>query len=50
MQGKLITALAVSAAIVGWWGIYELSGLISPDQPGALTFFFALLFLAVTAT
>ena len=50
MRNKAITVVAILAAVVGWWGIYELTGRISPDQPEALTFFFSLLFLAVTAT
>ncbi len=50
MRGKVITLLAILAAVVGWWGLYELTALVTPDQPGALTFFYALVFLAVTAT
>jgi hypothetical protein len=50
MRGRLITITAVLAAVVGWWGLYELTGAITPEQPGALSFFYALLFLAVTAT
>lgn len=50
MRGKLITLAAVLAAVVGWWGLYELTGAIPPQQPGAQALFYALLFLAVTAT
>ena len=50
MRGRVITILAILAALVGWWGLYELTSIVTPDQPGALSFFFALLFLAVTAT
>jgi hypothetical protein len=50
MRDKLITILAVLAFVVGWWGLYELTGRVGPNQPGAMTFFFALLFLALTAT
>jgi hypothetical protein len=51
MRDKLISMLAVVIAVVGWWGLYELTGRgVTPEQPGVLTFFFALLFLAVTAT
>ena len=50
MRDKLITLVAVPMAVVGWWGLYELTGQVGPKQPGAQTFFFALLFLAVTAT
>jgi hypothetical protein len=50
MRDRLITILAVPVALVGWWGLYELMGKVTPEQPGVLTFFFALLFLALTAT
>jgi hypothetical protein len=50
MRSKVITVLSVFAAVVGWWGLYELTGITNPEDQGALSFFFALLFLAVTAT
>ncbi len=50
MRGKLLTAAFVFSAIAGWWGLYELTGKVAPDVNGALPFFFALLFLAVTGT
>jgi hypothetical protein len=50
MRGKWVTGLAVLAAAVGWWALYELTGKVTPDQPGAQAFLFGLLFLAVTAT
>ncbi|MCL7453633.1 MAG: hypothetical protein M8467_11370 [Anaerolineae bacterium] len=50
MRNRLITMTALVLAVVGWWGLYELTNLVGPDQPGALYMFFALLFLAVTAT
>jgi hypothetical protein len=50
MRRKLISLLVILTAIVGWWGLGELTGRVWPEQPGALPFFFALLFLAVTAT
>ncbi len=50
MRDRLITFLAILLAVVGWWSLYELTGKVEPDQPGAMTFFFALLFLALTAT
>ena len=36
--------------ILGWWGVCRLVSIGPPDAPGALSFFYALLFLAVTAT
>jgi uncharacterized membrane protein len=50
MRDKLISLLVIVTAVVGWWGLGELTGIFWPEQPGALPFFFALLFLAVTAT
>jgi hypothetical protein len=50
MRYKLVTIVAIFLAIVGWWGLYELTGKVKPDQPGAFSFFLALLFLAVTGT
>ena len=50
MIGKLVSILAILGAVVGWWGIYELTQRVYSDQPGAVTFFYALLFLALTAT
>lgn len=50
MRDKIISLVAILLAVVGWWSLYELTGKVGPDQPGAQPFFFALLFLAVTAT
>lgn len=50
MRNAIITILAVLAAAIGWWSLAELTGKMGADQPGATSFFFALLFLAVTAT
>ena len=50
MRGGVITFVAILLAIVGWWGVYDLTGKIAPDQPGALSLFYALLFMAATAT
>ncbi len=50
MRGKLLTVSSIFAAVVGWWGLYELTGKIAPDEGGALPLFFALLFLAITGT
>jgi hypothetical protein len=50
MRDKLILALAVLVALLSWWVIYELTGRVRPDLPGALYLFFFLLFVAFTAT
>jgi hypothetical protein len=50
MRGKLISLLAILVALVGWWGLYELTGNVRPDQSGAQPLFYALVFLAVTGT
>jgi hypothetical protein len=50
MRDKLILVLAIFLAIFSWWGLYEYVGMVQPDEPGALTFFYAVLFLALTAT
>ena len=50
MRNRLVTIGAILLAIVGWWGLYELTGKVGPDDPGSQAFFFALLFLALTAT
>ncbi len=50
MRYRLISSVAIVLAAVGWWGLYELTGTVSPDQPGVRSLFFALLFLAITAT
>lgn len=50
MRDKLILALAILVAMVSWWVIYELTGRVRPDLPGAQFLFFALIFVAFTAT
>ncbi|MBN1660479.1 MAG: hypothetical protein JXA93_18920 [Anaerolineae bacterium] len=50
VRDTLITCVALLVAATGWWSLYELAGRVAPDQAGAIEFFFALLFLAVTAT
>lgn len=50
MRYGLISFVSVLMAIVGWWGLYELTGRSGPDQPGMTSLFFALLFLALTTT
>ena len=50
MDNRVFTIAAILFAIIGWWGLYELTRQVSPDQPGALAFFFSLLFLAASGT
>jgi hypothetical protein len=50
MRYRLISFVAVLLAVVGWWGVYELTRRVDPALPGVKPFFFALLFLALTAT
>lgn len=50
MGSKLISIAAILVAGIAWWSLYELTGSVTPEQSGALPFFFALLFLAMTAT
>lgn len=49
-QAKILSLLAIPLAAGGWWGLYQLTDNVGPDQPGALALFFALLFLTLTAT
>jgi len=50
MRPRLLIALSILLAVVGWWGLYELTRRTLPGEPGALSLFLALLFLAVTGT
>lgn len=50
MRNRIITVVAILLAIVGWWGLYELTGRVGPETSAIQIFFFALLFLALTAT
>ena len=50
MRDKLISTLAVLAAVGGWWTLYQLVSSARPEQPGVLAVFYALLFLTLTAT
>jgi len=50
MGNRLIIIVAILVAVIGWWGIYELTRQVGPEQPGALSFFFALLLVAVAGT
>ena len=50
MRSWLVTLVAAVLAIVGWWGLYELTSRVGPDEAGGRPLFLALLFLALTAT
>jgi hypothetical protein len=50
MQARYVSLIAVPIAVASWWGLYELTGRVQPDQPGAQLSFFVLLFLALIAT
>ena len=50
MRERVIVILALLLAALGWWAIYQFTSETSPEEPGAISFFFAVLFLALTAT
>jgi drug/metabolite transporter (DMT)-like permease len=50
MVNRLISILALLVAAIGWSSLIVLANQAHADQPGALPFFFALLFLAVFGT
>ena len=50
MRDKLISVLAVLAAVGGWWTLHQPVSSARPEQPGVLAVFYALLFLTLTAT
>ncbi len=50
MRNAIITVVAILLAMIGWWGLYQYTDDVAPADPAILAFFFALLFLAVTAT
>jgi FtsH-binding integral membrane protein len=50
MRDRLILALAVVLAVVGWWALYQMTGQIGPEQAEARILFFALLLLTIIAT
>ena len=50
MRNTIITIVALLTAAIGWWSLIALIDKVKADEPGALSFLFALLFLAVTAT
>jgi hypothetical protein len=50
VRPRVLIVLSILLAVIGWWGLYELTSRTLPDEPGALTLFLALFFLAVTST
>lgn len=50
MRWIYVLLLAIPPAAAGWWGIYKITREFRPDDPGALTMFYTLLFLALAAT
>lgn len=50
MRGLVVLLLALPVAAAGWWGLYELTKTYNPGEAGAVSLFFVLLFLALTAT
>ena len=50
IRPRLLIVMSLLMAVVGWWGLYELTSRTLPEEPGALSLFLALLFLAVTGT
>lgn len=50
MRWIYVLLLSIPPAALGWWGLYQLTERYPPDEPGSLTLFYALLFLALTAT
>jgi hypothetical protein len=50
MRDRVIAVLAIVLAAMSWWGLYLFAGQVLPIEPGARTFFFAVLFAASTLT
>jgi hypothetical protein len=50
MRWIYVLLLAIPLAAAGWWGLYQVTSDFRPDDPGALSIFFALLFVALSAT
>jgi drug/metabolite transporter (DMT)-like permease len=50
MRERVIVILAILLAALGWWGIHQFTSETGPEVPGAISFLYALLFLALTAT
>lgn len=50
MRERIIVILALVLAALGWWALYEFTSQTDPKEAGAISFFFAVLFLALTAS
>lgn len=50
MRGLVIALVAIVLAVAGWWGLYQLTDSMTPEEPSALVAFFALLAVALTGT
>ncbi len=50
MRTRFVLLLAVIVAVAGWWGLYQLTSQVGPEQPGSRLSFFILLFLTLVAT
>jgi hypothetical protein len=50
VHSRLLSIGSLLMGFIGWWSLYELTTRALPDEPGALSLFLALLFLAVTGT
>jgi hypothetical protein len=50
MRGLFIALVSIVLAVAGWWGLVQLTGRLTPDEPGALALFFGLLFVALTGS
>jgi CDP-diglyceride synthetase len=50
MRGLFIALVSIVLAVAGWWGLYQLTGSLAPEKPGAPALFFGLLFVALTGT
>jgi hypothetical protein len=45
-----VLSVAILVAVAGWWGLYQFTTRVWPEEPGAQLSFFALLFVTLAAT
>ena len=50
MRWIYVLLLTIPAAVTGWWGVYDIIQKHPPGEPGALTLFYGVLALALSAT